>query len=297
LGMAPRTRQAPGNEGKDVSEREVESDTAEWKCRLSDIQELSYPRELLQRLEVPSRWVPSKFVDWRRLVDLHSYFRGFATQGNWQDAEISYYALASQRRIFDELIVTPLKHIRETNANEMGADEINRIITAGNGVHQSIINAFAELYIRSRPLWKPRSPEDLPAPFCPLALAIQKDTSFPVRPITPPKNANFSYIIHWICPQCSGVVEKATGISGIKDPLRAPFVGHLQAAKSNEKVKYACPTCYKLFENFRSFNSHLFKQKWGEIQWCGAPPPERMEIKWSWWVQAMVSSARVRHKY
>jgi hypothetical protein len=135
-------------------------------------------------------------------------------------------------------------------------------------VLQAISDAYTAFYARLRPSWRPPNPADLPSPFCPLALAIQRNIRHPVS-LVQPQDIEFSDC--WECTECSAVTKKCHNTDGVKDATRVPFMGHLKAQTRNEKVKHACPGCLKVFEDWSRLDTHVFSMEW-EGWVCGPPP-------------------------
>ena len=184
-------------------------------------------------------------------------------------AETYYYDVSIQLRRLSQEVVEPLRILRQSGAKEIPPEEIARLIRATREVLQGVSDAYTAFYARLRPSWKPPNPATLPAPFCPLAVAIQHDISHPVQHVQP-KQPEFSDC--WECTQCSAVTRKCDPDESMaKDWRRVPFAGHLQAQSRNEKVKHACPGCLEVFEDWKQLDSHVFMINW--CNWtCGVPP-------------------------
>lgn len=172
-------------------------------------------------------------------------------------------------RTFDVSILPPLKTLSTSTTKILPAGARATLVRTITTTLQSISDAYTALYARLRPKWRPADPATLPAPFCPLAVALQRNTSHPVN-LVAPKDVKFANN-HWECTQCFAVVKRCDDTSGVKDARRVPFIGHLRAEKRGEKVKHACPGCLRVFEDWAGLDRHVFTVKW-EDWTCGTPP-------------------------
>lgn len=185
-----------------------------------------------------------------------------------------YCALGKQRQVLDSAILTPLSQLRDSKENEISTELVSNMVAAVHDIHRATNDALADFYRRVRPLWEPRKQSSLPAPFCPVALAVQLGQ--PVPESQKDCTSTIYGLKYWICQVCSGAT-KALYQDAAPDPLKAAFVAHLQAKCPSEKVKHACPDCYEVFDTVSDFDSHLFDQKW-ENWWCGDPPPLELMV-------------------
>ncbi|KAK3901278.1 hypothetical protein C8A05DRAFT_35057 [Staphylotrichum tortipilum] len=188
----------------------------------------------------------------------------------WYDGdETFYYTMSALLRTFDTLILPPLKTLHTSTTKILPAAAQATLVRTIRTTLQGISDAYTELYARLRPAWRPRDPSTLPAPFCPLAVAIQRDISHPVELVAP---KGFEYgSTHWECTLCQAIVKRCENHEGVKDWRRVPFIGHLRAASKGEKVKHACPGCLEVFEDWPELDRHVFTVEWAD--WvCGAPP-------------------------
>ncbi len=183
--------------------------------------------------------------------------------------ETFYYTMSALLRTFDVSILPPLKTLSTSTTKILPASARATLVRTITTTLQSISDAYTALYARLRPAWRPADPSTLPSPFCPLALAMQQNTSGPVQ-LVAPKDIEFA-TSHWECPQCLGVTKRCEDREGVKDWRRVPFIGHLRAGRKGEEVKHACPGCLEVFEDWKGLDSHVFTVKWADWT-CGAPP-------------------------